>query len=254
MGRWHRCFRSHFSGCDADCIEGCSRMRQGPPICAPISQSSLEIFLARNFLRQGRGTGRPPPARLVRRGTQLLPPDQRGLTILGTPLGHLDFVKAQLRAKAEEHRILILSFCCVTKANCYLRTIQPEGSEEFAAVHDTAISRVFNSLLDIRGDQSTFNLASLPCKLGGVGLRNAVRGAQAVYWSSWADSLHGRGGGGPHTEAAAQRRESLVIGFRCSGVGRSGKGASSRFRSSSRPVPQFEQRRMATESFRRCGE
>ena len=31
-------------------------------------------------------------------------------------------------------------------------------------------------------------------------------------------------------------------------------GASSRFRSSSRPIPQFEQKRMATESFRRCGE
>ena len=165
---------------------------------------------------------------------------------MGTPLGHLDFVKAQLRAKAEEHRILlnrveamtdlqcawlILSFCCVTRANYYLRTIQPEGSEEFAAAHDTAISRVFNSLLDIRGDQSTFNLASLPCRLGGVGLRNAVRGARAAYWSSWADSLHmirkrhpdisdfitvtlSRGGGGPHTEAAARSRESLVeLGF-----------------------------------------
>ena len=68
-----------------------------------------------------------------------------------------------------------------------------------------------------------------PCKPSrlGVGLRNAVRGAQAAYWSSWADSLHmirkrhrdisdfitvtlGRGGGGPHAEAAGRCRESLV--------------------------------------------
>ena len=47
-----------------------------------------------------------PPV-VVWRGDSALPPDQRGVTILGTPLGHLDFVKAQLRAKAEEHRILL---------------------------------------------------------------------------------------------------------------------------------------------------
>ena len=167
-------------------------------------------------------------------------------------------MKAQLRAKAEEHKILlnrveamtdlqcawlILSFCCVTRANYYLRTIQPEGSEEFAGAHDTAISKVFNSLLDIRGDQSTFNLANLPCRLGGVGLRNAVRGAQAAYWSSWADSLHmirkrhldisdfitvtlGRGGWwASHGSSCATPRKPRRIGFRCSGVGRSGRVA-----------------------------
>ena len=126
-----------------------------------------------------------------------------GDTILGTPLGHSDFVKAQLRGKAEEHGVLldrveavpdlqrawlVLSFCCVTQA--ILRAIHPAGSEEFAGAHETAISRVFNRLLDIQGDQGTFNFASLPCRLGGVGLRNAVKRAQAICWSSWADSLH----------------------------------------------------------------
>ena len=52
----------------------------------------------------------------------------------------------------------------------------PKGSEEFAGTHDAAITRVFKMLLDIRGDQDTFHLASLPCRLGGV--------------SNWADSLH----------------------------------------------------------------
>ena len=35
-----------------------------------------------------------------------LPSDQRGVAILGTPLGHVDFVRAQLRKKIEEHRLL----------------------------------------------------------------------------------------------------------------------------------------------------
>ena len=126
---------------------------------------------------------------------------------------------------------LILSYCCVARANYYLRTIHPEGVEEFARTHDNAIRAVFNSLLDIRADQDTFNLASLPCRLGGVGLRNAVRGVQAAFWSSWADSLHmirkrnpdvadfitvslSRGRGGPHVEAAARCREGLLgVGF-----------------------------------------
>ena len=60
-----------------------------------------------HIIRAGRQLN--PPV-VVWRGDSALPPDQRGVTILGTPLGHLDFVKAQLRAKAEEHRILFFLF------------------------------------------------------------------------------------------------------------------------------------------------
>ena len=41
------------------------------------------------------------------------------------------------------------SLSVASRANYHLRTIQPERSEEFAGAHDTAISRVFNSSLDI---------------------------------------------------------------------------------------------------------
>ena len=65
----------------------------------------------------------------------------------------------------------------------------------------------------------------------GRGLQNAVKGAPAAYWSSWADSLHmirkrhpdvadfitvvlSRGEGGPHMEAAARCRGNLIdLGF-----------------------------------------
>ena len=216
-----------------------------------INQGKTQIFNragvfprgCQHILRAGRQV--TPPV-VVWRGDSALPSDQWVVTILGTPLGHADFVRAQLRAKIEEHRLLldrveavpdlqcawlILSFCGATRANYYLRTIHPSGSEEFAATHDAAIMRVFFRPLDIRGDQDTLNLASLPCRLGGVGLQNAVRGAPAAYWSSWADSLHmirkrhpdvadfitvalSRGEGGPHMEAAARCRGNLVdLGF-----------------------------------------
>ena len=41
---------------------------------------------------------------VVWRGDSALPSDQQGVTILGTPLGHVDFVRAQLCARIEEHR------------------------------------------------------------------------------------------------------------------------------------------------------
>ena len=93
-----------------------------------------------HILRAGRQL--TPPV-VVWRGDSALPSDQQGVTILGTPLGHVDFVRAQLRAKIEEHRLLldrveavpdlqcawlILSFCGATRAN-YLRTIHPSGSD-----------------------------------------------------------------------------------------------------------------------------
>ena len=42
----------------------------------------------------------------VWRGSEL-PLDQQGVTILGTPLGHPDFVSAQLQQKIQDNRILL---------------------------------------------------------------------------------------------------------------------------------------------------
>ena len=78
-----------------------------------------------HILRAGRQLD--PPV-VVWRSDSVLPSEQQGVTILGTPLGRLDFVKAQLRVKAEEHGVLlnrveavshlqcarlVLSYCCV---------------------------------------------------------------------------------------------------------------------------------------------
>ena len=34
------------------------------------------------------------------------------------------------------------------------------------------------------------DIATLPMRMGGLGLRSAVRCAHAAYWASWADALH----------------------------------------------------------------
>ena len=68
--------------------------------------------------------------------------------------------------------------------------MHPEATREFATLHDTAMRRCVETLLDVRMDDQTWDVGSLPLSLGGLGLRSAVRGRSAAYWSSWADGLH----------------------------------------------------------------
>ena len=250
-----------------------------------INLVKTQIFIRAGFLPHNcqhiirAGLQLNPPV-VVWRGDSVLSPVQRGVTILGTHLGHLYFVKAQLRAKAEEHRILLNRVEAMTDFQCAwlmlrLRRIitsarSSQRGQKNSQAHHKAISRVFNSLLDIRGDKSIFDFASLPCRLGGVGLRNAVRGVPAAYWSSWADSLHmirkrhpdisdfitvtlGRGGGGFHTEAGARCRASLVeLGFDVP------EWSDLALRPDLDPAadkfPSLSRHGWQTESFRRCGE
>ena len=69
VGRWHRRFRSDFSGCNADRIEGCSRMRQVPSLALQNFIIRAEIILPEilrgttvTFAHKWEGTGRPPHA------------------------------------------------------------------------------------------------------------------------------------------------------------------------------------------------
>ena len=116
-----------------------------------------------------------------------------GMIALGTPFGHMEFVKAQLRVKAEEHEVLlnrvkavsnlqcallILFYCCVARACGGVRKDTTMPSGRCSTVWWTSVQT------------KTLSTSSLPCRLGGVGLRNAVSGVQAAFWSSWADSLH----------------------------------------------------------------
>ena len=72
------------------------------------------------------------------------PVSERGIKVLGTPLGHRAYVEAQLQRTADDHQQLLdriplirdlqsawllLLFCASTRANYFLRVVHPSASE-----------------------------------------------------------------------------------------------------------------------------
>ena len=134
-----------------------------------------------------------------------LPLSQRGVVVLGTPIGSTEFVNDWIRSKLAEHKVLldripamqdvqcawlVLLFCASSRANYVLRNLPPEQAQPFAEEHDTNIWSCLNSILgtDVV-DTTAREIATLPFRQGGLGLRSATRMAEAAYWASWVDSL-----------------------------------------------------------------
>ena len=83
-----------------------------------------------------------------------VPLEQQGIRILGTPLGHDEFVRAQLEMKSREHDVLLsrissvedlqstralLLHCASARANYPLIVIRPDLARQFAERHDERI-------------------------------------------------------------------------------------------------------------------
>ena len=133
-----------------------------------------------------------PDAR-VWRGDVQIEPRQRGIVILGTPVGTPEFVEQQLEQKVVEHETflqrvpelkdlqcawLLLLFCGVARANFFIRTIGPALSHSFATRHDAQIWRCFSTLVGLSPDAVCHTAkvtASLPLATGGLGLRSATK-------------------------------------------------------------------------------
>ena len=145
-----------------------------------------------------------------------LPLEQRGLKVLGTPLGTQEFVdrfcaerseeKAQLlnlipKLPSIQSAWLLLYFCAVPRINHLLRNICPTSVSQAAALHDLCILETFRSIFAIPASEDwdaglhgiNFEIwvqqARLPLRLGGCGLRDSRRISPAAYWASWADSI-----------------------------------------------------------------
>ena len=134
-------------------------------------------------------------------------PAHQGTVILGTPLGHEDFVRAQLEHIVDEHNVLweripslpdvqsawaLLLHCANARANYAPRVIRPELARHFAQAHDAGLWRCLCAILRVGEDQCDArakDAASLPLSMGGLGLRIAVRTSSSAHWASWADSL-----------------------------------------------------------------
>ena len=99
---------------------------------------------------------RSDPDAIVWRGDTTLPPEDQGMTILGTPLGHEQFVRARLVTVSAKHDRLmsqivgipdlqcawiLLLYCAAARPNYILRGVHPTYTSNFAAHHDASIRR-----------------------------------------------------------------------------------------------------------------
>ena len=162
-------------------------------------------------LRAWSRSGGPAPAGLAALGPEVWTADKaaekNGIVVLGVPLGTDAFVEAHLQERLQtEQRLLdelpelhdlvsawcLLSQCAVPRANHTLRTLPPSLSSTYATSHDDALWSTFCKLLGTEGlavDQLARDTATLPGRLGGLGLRSAARAAPAAYWASWVTAL-----------------------------------------------------------------
>ena len=130
-----------------------------------------------------------------------------GIKVLGSPIGSEAFVQAFTERRLDSEQRLwnaipsipdlqcawqLLLQCAGPRCNHLLRTILP--NQRHMRQDTTGMQQTMVALLGtLPGDheQTTMahNLASLPMRLGGLGLRSARRLAPAAYWASWSDAV-----------------------------------------------------------------
>ena len=153
-------------------------------------------------------------------GSWALPTHEQGVTVLGTPLGHRDFVAAALGRKQDDQALLfqripavphlqsawlLLLLCALPRCNYLLRALPPATTATYAAAHDKEVLRCLTQLLGVSwGDNVALprGQAQLPLHFGGLGLRAATASCAAAHWASWADSLPVIGSRHPHLLAS----------------------------------------------------
>ena len=133
----------------------------------------------------------------------------RGVKVQGTPVGSDEFVKEVSDARLEEEHKLwnaipwipdlqcawqVLLQCAGPRCHHFIRTMPPSKSMEYAQGHDRGMLRSMEAILgSLPGipsqNETAHTLASLPMRMGGLGLRSAVRMAPAAFWASWVDAL-----------------------------------------------------------------
>ena len=80
-------------------------------------------------------------------------------------------------------------FYAASRPNYVLTVWHPDTTREFAARHEEGVRRCLNRLLGVVLPEAAWNLATIPLNLGGLTLRNAIKGRLAAFFASWADGL-----------------------------------------------------------------
>ena len=132
-----------------------------------------------------------------------------GVKILGTLVGSDSYVEVATDERINEEARLwaalawvpdlqcawqILLQCAGPRCHHFLHTVLPHQSAKYADNHDKGMMEAMQTVLgSIPGSEvckeEGRQLATLPMRLGGLGLRSASRTAPAAYWASWADAL-----------------------------------------------------------------
>ena len=118
-------------------------------MCANLGET--KDVIEEEHTREPVGEPTPDPDARVWKGDG--PSHEQSIRVLGIPVGHDDFVQAQLQSTTEKHRTLferlqsvqdpqsawlLLLFCANSRATCSLRDLPPAEVVEFAATHDEA--------------------------------------------------------------------------------------------------------------------
>ena len=155
--------------------------------------------------------GGPAPEGLAALGAEVwtadLPEDLNGMKVLGAPLGLPAYIQAHGAERMREerrllHKIpqladpqcawLLLVLSASPRANHLLRVLPPSAVARYAAEHDDAIWETYCTLMgapERAGDAYARAVATMPARLGGLGLRSASRTSPAAYAAAWADAL-----------------------------------------------------------------
>ena len=138
-------------------------------------------------------------------GNPTLPPAQQGLRVLGLPLGHQEYVQAELSKISEKHKTffdqlptlpdlqtswLLLLYCASPRVYYALRGLRPDLTRGFAATHDQAVRTCLTQLLQLPNplEDGPARTAALALNQGGLGLRSAQNHTAAAFWASWQDT------------------------------------------------------------------
>lgn len=141
-----------------------------------------------------------------------IPVTNVGLTVLGAPVGSLDFSQAHWKAHAAgmisviegiktklqdpQLKLSLLRFCGVTQATHMVRTGAPEHTEAAARLVDAAAEDCLKSLL-FRGPHNDLGVLSgrmrdqarLPVRMGGLGIISAAEIARCAHIASFGDAF-----------------------------------------------------------------
>ena len=117
------------------------------------------------------------------------PEEDRGLVVLGVPVGHRAFVQKWLADKGQSHaqflsRIpgvqdaqsarLLLSMCAGPRAHHNLRDLPPSEVSQFCQDHNNRLRECLSNILAVEDpDGVASEVVQLPFREGGLGLRSA---------------------------------------------------------------------------------